>query len=76
MKGGYIMLNVTVSNEEVLKLISDNVNELMEENKENFNKANQVMAPMSAQIAVLATLRVLQQLGLVTINEVQNQSEN
>lgn len=70
------MLNVTYSKDELLELIRKNVHELMEENRENFNKANQVMTPMSSQIAVLATIQTLSQLGFLNIHEPTHDSKN
>ena len=66
------MYNVDMSKNELLDLISKNVNDLMEENRDNFNQNHQVMAPMSSQIAVLATIQTLHQLGLININEPAN----
>lgn len=54
------MYHVTVPQEQLLELIQKNVNELMEENRENFNQNKQVMTPLSSQIAVVATLKILQ----------------
>ncbi len=68
------MLNVTFSKDELLKLISETVNQLMEENRDNFNKNQQVMAPLSSQIAVLSTLQVLNKLGFIVIKEPENNS--
>lgn len=61
------MYHVTVPQEQLLELIQKNVNELMEENRENFNQNKQVMTPLSSQIAVVATLKILQQLGLIVL---------
>lgn len=68
------MLNVTFSKDELLKLISETVNQLMEENRDNFNKNQQVMTPLSSQIAVLSTLQVLNKLGFIVIKEPENNS--
>lgn len=68
------MLNVTFSKDELLKLISETVNQLMEENRDNFNKNQQVMAPLSSQIAVLSTLQILNKLGFIVIKEPENNS--
>lgn len=68
------MLNVTFSKDKLLKLISETVNQLMEENRDNFNKNQQVMAPLSSQIAVLSTLQVLNKLGFIVIKEPENNS--
>ena len=63
------MYNISISKEDLAKIISKEVNELMESNREDFNKNKQIMTPMSSQISVLATLRVLQELGLIKFNE-------
>ncbi len=48
----------------------------MEENRDNFNANNQIMTPMSSQIAVLATIQTLHDLGIININEPNNNSKN
>lgn len=63
------MLSTEFPTDELLKHISKTVNELMKENKDNFKKHQEVMAPLSAQIAVIATLEVLNKLGFIRINE-------
>lgn len=63
------MFNIDLPKDELLKMVSKNVNILMEENRDNFNANNQVMTPMSSQIAVLATIKTLHDLGIININE-------
>ena len=63
------MYNISISKEELVKIIAKEVNKLMESNREEFNNQKQIMTPLSSQISVLATLKVLQELGLITFKE-------
>lgn len=56
-----------MSRDELLKLISSKVADLMKKNSEQFNELQQIKTPLSTQIGVLATLEILQELGLLTL---------
>lgn len=49
---------------ELAELVNQKVTKLMEDNREYFNETQNIMTPLSSQLAVHATLQVLQDFGI------------
>lgn len=49
---------------ELQKLIHETVSNLYEINKGNFDTSQQVMAPLSSEISVLAVIKILEEKGI------------
>ncbi len=64
------MININITNQELIKLICDKVNELCSKNQEANETA--IISSLTAQIAVCATLEILEQFGLVTLPKKQD----